>query len=229
MNRVFLVGNITGDIYYDRLLIKGVTRPFLRVILMSCRPRNVSGLRITLWDEKAELFYPYLQKGSQIAVIGMFQSRVYREKLVHEVEAVNLALLKNIDWQRGESERQKRGLEKANATTSEIFVVGSVAEKNFSWRQRNDRQDLAVLRLSMASEQCAGLRVMVYGALAELVHPYLVNDSKVAVDGHFQSKNGHGPEVVAEHIAFLENINWEAGIAAQEALTGTMLDEEQQP
>jgi hypothetical protein len=47
MNRVFLVGNITGDIYFDHLLIKGNRRPFLRLILMSSRPRLVKGLRIS--------------------------------------------------------------------------------------------------------------------------------------------------------------------------------------
>jgi hypothetical protein len=53
MNRIFLVGNITGDIYFDTLLIKGSRRPFLRLILMSNHPRLVKGLRINLWDDQA--------------------------------------------------------------------------------------------------------------------------------------------------------------------------------
>ena len=112
MNRVFLVGNITGDIYYDRLLIKQIERPFLRLILMSSRPRYVGGMRIVLWDEMAELFFPYLQKGSEIAVIGQLQTREHKEKLIYEVEATNLVLLRHVNWEYGERERLRRNLPK---------------------------------------------------------------------------------------------------------------------
>ena len=78
MNCIFLVGNLTGDIYYDRLRIKQVERPFLRLILMSSRPRFVGGMRVVLWDEKAELFFPYLQRGSEIAAVGHLQTREWR-------------------------------------------------------------------------------------------------------------------------------------------------------
>ena len=60
MNRVFIVGNITSDIYFDRFLIKEEKRSFLRLILMTRKPRNVYGMRIVLWDKKAELYCPYL-------------------------------------------------------------------------------------------------------------------------------------------------------------------------
>ena len=48
MNRVFLVGNITADIYFDRFLIQGKKRSFLRLILMAERPRTVRNLRVVL-------------------------------------------------------------------------------------------------------------------------------------------------------------------------------------
>jgi single-stranded DNA-binding protein len=79
MNRIFLVGNITGDIYYDRLKIKGAERSFLRLILMSSRPRHVGGMRVVMWDEKAELFFPYLKRGSEIATVGHLQTREHKE------------------------------------------------------------------------------------------------------------------------------------------------------
>ena len=103
MNCIFLVGNLTGDIYYDRLRIKQVERPFLRLILMSSRPRFVGGMRVVLWDEKAELFFPYLQRGSEIAAVGHLQTREYKEKLVHEIDATNLILLRNVNWEFGET------------------------------------------------------------------------------------------------------------------------------
>jgi len=108
MNRVFLVGNITGDIYYDHLRIKGVERPFLRLILMSSRPRFVGGMRIVLWDEMAELFFPYLQRGSEIAAVGYLQTREHKEKLIHEIDATNLILLRKVNWEYGEQERLRR-------------------------------------------------------------------------------------------------------------------------
>ncbi len=110
MNRLFLVGNITGDIYYDRLLIKGSERPFLRIILMSSRPRVIGGMRVVLWDQQAELFHPYLQRGSEVAVVGALQTREFKGKVIYEIEASNLILLRNINQEFGESERLRRGL-----------------------------------------------------------------------------------------------------------------------
>jgi len=63
--------------------------------------------------------------------------------------------------------------------------------------------------------------VTVRGTLAELAFPFLQNGSKIAVDGHLQTRDRETGkkvvEVTAEHIAFLENINWSAGEAAQKS------------
>jgi single-stranded DNA-binding protein len=221
MNRVFLVGNITGDIYFDRLLIKGVERPFLRLILMASRPRVVSGMRITLWDEKAELFFPYLQRGSEIAVLGHLQSRQFKGKLVHEIEALQLVLLRKINWELGELERQKHNLTMPTVSENNVFVVGSVGEDiYFDQFQRGEGNgEYAFLRLMLTNDEyLKGLRIVVRGSLAELSYPYLHEGSKIAVDGHIQTRDRETGkkvvEVTAEHIAFLENINWEAGESA---------------
>ncbi len=224
MNRVFLVGNITGDIYFDRLLIKGAERPFLRVILMASRPRVVSGMRIVLWDERAELYYPYLQRGSEIAVFGFLQSRQFKGKLVHEIEAVNLVLLRNINWDQGETERRKYDRSLPEAGGNHVFIIGNVGEDIYYDRfQRGEGNgEYAFLRLMLTNDEyMKGLRVIVRGSLAELSYPYLQERSKIAVDGHIQTRDRETGkkvvEVTAEHIAFLENINWEAGEAAQRA------------
>ncbi|MGD0856367.1 MAG: single-stranded DNA-binding protein, partial [Dehalococcoidia bacterium] len=88
MNHVFLVGNISSDIYFDHLHIKETMRPFLRLFLFCHQPREVKGLRVNLWDEKADLYYPYLQRGSRIAVVGNLISREFKGSLSHEVEAL---------------------------------------------------------------------------------------------------------------------------------------------
>jgi single-stranded DNA-binding protein len=233
MNRVFLVGNITGDIYYDRLLIKQVERPFLRLILMSSRPRYVGGMRIVLWDEMAELFFPYLQKGSEIAVIGQLQTREHKEKLIYEVEASNLVLLRHINWEYGERERLRRNLPKPSASENSVFVVGNVGKDiYFDWfKHSNGDGSYAFLRLMLTNEQyLTGLRITVRGSLAELAFPFLQEGSKIAVDGHLQTRDREtGKQVVevnAEHVAFLENIKWEAGETAQKSRTAQLNTEE---
>lgn len=224
MNRVFVVGNITGDIYFDRFLIKGEKRSFLRLILMAERPRSVRGMRIVLWDEKAELYFPYLKKGSELAVIGQFQSRTHQGKLVHEVVSESLLLLRNIDWEHGESIRQQYGLPSPNGTANDVFVVGEVLEDiHFDWFKRSAERgggEYAFLRLRLRSDEYLnGLRVIVRGALAELAQPYLQPGSKIAVDGHLHTRDRETGkqvvEVTARNMTFLENINWAAGEAAR--------------
>jgi single-stranded DNA-binding protein len=224
MNRVFLVGNITGDIYFDRLLIKGTERPFLRLILMASRPRVVSGMRIVPWDEKAELYYPYMQRGSEIAASGFLQSRQFKGKLVHEIEAASLVLLRNINWEQGENERRKRAISLPEALGNQVFIIGSVGEDIYCDRfQRSDGSgEYTFLRLMLTNDDyLKGLRVVLRGSLAELSYPYLQEGSKIAVDGHIQTRDREtGKKVVevsAEHVAFLEQINWEAGEASRRA------------
>ena len=192
MNHIFLVGNLTGDIYFDKLLIKGVERPFLRVILMASRPRVVSGMRIVLWDEKAELYFPYLQRGSEIAVSGSLQSRQFKGKLVHEIEAANLVLLRNINWEHGENERQKNNLSLPESTGNHVFILGSVGEDIYYDRfQRSEGNgQYAFLRIMLTNDEyLKGLRVVVRGSLAELSYAYIQEGSKISVDGHIQTRD----------------------------------------
>jgi len=233
MNRVVLAGNITSDIYYDHLLIHNVERPFLRMILMANRPRNVAGLRIVLWDELAELYFPYLQRGSEIAVIGQFQTRQHKEKQIYEIEATDLILLRHVNWEFGEQERVRRNLPKPSASANNTFLVGEISKDiYFDWFKRSEGEgNYAYLRLLLTNEQYLnGLRVTVRGSLAELAFPYLREGSKIAVDGHLQTRNRETGkqvvEVTAEHIAFLDNINWEAGTTAQQALAHPKTNED---
>jgi len=224
MNRIFLVGNITGDIYFDTLLIKGARRPFLRLILMASRPRQVRGLRVSLWDDQAELYFPYLKRGSGIAVVGTLISREFKGSLIHEVEALDLVLLRNINWDFGEQERVRRALPRPSASANDVFLIGRVGEDiYFDWFKRADGEgSFAFLRLMVSNDRYLdGLRVNVLGSLAELVHPYIKKDCRLAIDGHFQTRSRESGkrsvEVTAEHITFLEGVNWPPGTVAPEA------------
>jgi single-stranded DNA-binding protein len=224
MNRVFVVGNITSDIYFDRLLIKGEKRSYLRLVLMAERPRSVRGMRIVIWDKKAELYFPYLKKGSELAVIGQFESRKYKNQLIHEVVSENMLLLRNIDWERGESIRKQYNLPCPNGTSNDVFIIGEVLEgmqlEWFNPSQENESGEFAFLRLRLKSDDYLnGLRVTARGSLAELIYPYLQIGSKVAIDGYLQTRDLEtgkmAVEVRTRNMTFLENINWEAGQAAR--------------
>jgi len=223
MNLVFLIGNISSDIYFDHLHIKETMRPFLRLFLFCHQPREVKGLRVNLWDEKADLYYPYLQRGSRIAVVGNLISREFKGSLSHEVEALNLILMRNINWEYGEQERVRRKLPQPSASANDVFIIGRVGEDiYFDWFKRaNDDGSFAFLRLLVSNDRYLdGLRVNVLGSLAELVYPYIKKDCRLAIDGHFQTRSREtgkrSVEVTAEHITFLEGINWHPGAVTPE-------------
>jgi single-stranded DNA-binding protein len=191
---------------------------------MSNHPRLVKGLRINLWDDQAELYFPYLKRGSGIAVMGTLLSREFKGSLIHEVEALDLVLLRNINWEYGEQERARRQLPRPSASANDVFLIGRVGgDIYFDWFKRADGEgSFAFLRLMVSNDQYLdGLRVNVLGSLAELVYPCIKKDSRLAIDGHFQTRSQQtgkrSVEVTAEHITFLEGVNWPAGAAALEA------------
>ncbi len=169
----------------------------------------------------ATIYRPYLQRGSEILAVGALQTRFFRGKPVWEVMVSNLVLLRNINWERGEAARQRRGLEKPEngglGDANHAFVIGDVREgfhleRRPGRRAGDDPRGVAFLHLRLDNSRYAdNLLVTVTGTLAELVHPYLKNGSRIAVDGHVQSNNGQCCELFAHNITFLENVNWELG------------------
>jgi single-stranded DNA-binding protein len=91
MNSVTLVGNIAGDIYSG----KKNGRPLLRLLMITGRPRLITGIRTVLLDGKANEFYSSLRKGSEIGILGLITNRWYQHNYVSEVEVRNLVLLRN--------------------------------------------------------------------------------------------------------------------------------------
>ena len=66
-----------------------------------------------------------------------------------------------------------------------------------------------------------GLRVCVYGPLAELVYGHVRKGSLLGVIGHIQQRTTREGkmvfEIVAEEVEFLRNIEWEAGARSLQA------------
>jgi single-stranded DNA-binding protein len=185
-------------------------------------------MRVVLWDEKAELYYPYLKKGSELAVIGQFESRMHKDRWVHEVVSENLLLLRNIDWENGERIRLQANLPEISTERNDVFVVGQVQEEiRLDWLPRPVEHGGESARLSLrlqCGDQIRSLRVVVLGSLAELAHPYLQSGSRIAVDGYLRSRDPDTGriyvELTARNVTFLENINWAAGEAARLAVPG---------
>jgi hypothetical protein len=84
-----------------------------------------------------------------------------------------------------------------------------------------DSKDVQYLRLYLmikgvyGAAAVKGLRVCVYGPLAELVYGHVRKGSRLGVIGHIQQRTTRKGdlvfEIVADEIEFLRNIDWEGG------------------
>ena len=84
-----------------------------------------------------------------------------------------------------------------------------------------DSKDVQYLRLYLmvkgvfGAAAVKGLRVCIYGPLAELVYGHVRKGSRLGVIGHIQQRKTRKGEmvfeIVADEIEFLRNIDWEAG------------------
>jgi hypothetical protein len=106
-NHTWNLGDITGDIYFDKHPNKeGVEIPFIRLIMMingSLLAKPVYGLRIVAYGALAELAFGHLQKSSRIGVEGHIQMRERGNNLppVFEIVADHIEFIRNIDYERG--------------------------------------------------------------------------------------------------------------------------------
>ena len=104
---------------------------------------------------------------------------------------------------------------------------------------RLDEKEVQYLRMYLMVKGVAGaaavkgLRVCVYGPLAELVYGYVRRGSRLGVIGHIQQrvtrKGDMVFEIVADEVEFLRNIDWEAGERARQELVRRGLLRPSQP
>ncbi|PKO16611.1 MAG: hypothetical protein CVU39_07250 [Chloroflexi bacterium HGW-Chloroflexi-10] len=88
--------------------------------------------------------------------------------------------------------------------------------------RKEGKPDLPVVRLILMINGLGevkpvyGLRIVAYGALAELAYGHLQKSSRIGIEGHIQIRDREEAgsfafEVVANHIEFIRNINYERG------------------
>ena len=102
-----------------------------------------------------------------------------------------------------------------------IWIKGDITGDIYYDLFKLDGQDIQYLRVYLmvkgvfGAASVSGLRVCVYGPLAELVYGHVRKGSRLGVTGHLQQRKTHKGdfvfEVVAEEVEFIHNIEWETG------------------
>ena len=111
-----------------------------------------------------------------------------------------------------------------NLTWIKGDITGDIYFDNFHL----DSKDVQYLRLYLmikgvvGAAAVKGLRVCVYGPLAELVYGHVRKGSRLGVIGHIQQRTTREGkmvfEIVAEEVEFLRNIEWETGARVRQDL-----------
>ena len=111
-----------------------------------------------------------------------------------------------------------------NLTWIKGDITGDIYYDNFHL----DSKDVQYLRLYLmikgvvGTAAVKGLRICVYGPLAELVYGHVRKGSRLGVIGHIQQRTTREGkmvfEIVAEEVEFLRNIEWEAGARVRQDL-----------
>jgi single-stranded DNA-binding protein len=136
-NYVFVLGDITGDIYFDFLRPKNQAPiPFLRLYLMingSRDSKQVRGLRILVYGSDAEIIFGHVQKGSRIGVQGHIQmrNRPNTTTPVFEVVAEHIEFIRNIDYEGGRNaiaELKNRG-NRPNHSSEDLEIIKSLLDE----------------------------------------------------------------------------------------------------
>jgi hypothetical protein len=120
--------------------------------------------------------------------------------------------------------KERYSVARNNLTWIKGDITGDIYYDNFHL----DSKDVQYLRLYLmikgviGAAAVKGLRLCVYGPLAELVYGHVRKGSRLGVVGHIQQRTTREGkmvfEVVAEEVEFLRNIEWEAGARVRQDL-----------
>jgi hypothetical protein len=104
-----------------------------------------------------------------------------------------------------------------------IWVRGDITgDIYFDYLRSQNEEPIPYIRLYLMidgtpeAKPVRGLRILVYGSLAELVFGHVQKGSRIGVEGHIQMRqrpNIPTPvfEIVAERVEFIRNIDYERG------------------
>ncbi len=126
-NFVLLEGDITGDIYYNLLEVRGKSLPFLRVYMMvneTDETPALRGQRVVFYGRKAEEAEAHLQKGSRIFIKGHIQQRKNPDQhgWVFEVAVDDVTYIRNITWERGQRRKEQMRAARRDPSGSSLFA-----------------------------------------------------------------------------------------------------------
>lgn len=107
------------------------------------------------------------------------------------------------------------------ARNNHVWVKGDITGDIYFDILKLDGKEVQYLRMYLmikgvkGANGVKGLRVCVYGPLAELVYGHVRKGSRIGVIGHIQQRNLHNGkmvfEIVAVEVDFLRNIEWQTG------------------
>ncbi|MDD5369138.1 MAG: single-stranded DNA-binding protein [Anaerolineaceae bacterium] len=114
------------------------------------------------------------------------------------------------------------------ARNNHVWVKGDITGDIYFDVLKLDGKEVQFLRMYIMTKgvkgaaAVKGLRICVYGPMAELVYGYVHKGSRIGVTGHIQQRHTHDGkmvfEVVAAEVDFLRNIDWEAGARVRQDL-----------
>jgi hypothetical protein len=96
--------DISSDILFDQVLIKGKPSGFVRLygfVKGTPGANKVSGLRFIAYGPLAMLIYSHCMAGSRLFVISHVQQRVQNGKMFTEFVIEEVQYIRNINWERG--------------------------------------------------------------------------------------------------------------------------------
>lgn len=103
-NSVHIIGDVTGDIYYDNFTVDSKATPFLRLMMViqgSSRKDPTPPLRVVFYGRRAQIVEAFAQKGARFYIQGHLQLRSVKDRTVVEVVCEHAEALRYADFDRG--------------------------------------------------------------------------------------------------------------------------------
>ncbi|MDX9993563.1 MAG: single-stranded DNA-binding protein [Anaerolineales bacterium] len=105
-NSVHIIGDLTGDIYYDNFTVDSKATPFLRLMVViqgSSRKDPTPPLRVVFYGRRAQIVEAFAQKGARFYIQGHLQLRSVKDRTVVEVVCEHAEALRYANFDRGYS------------------------------------------------------------------------------------------------------------------------------
>jgi single-stranded DNA-binding protein len=119
MNKIFITGDVTGDIHFDTIRKDGKVVAFLRmmaVVQSSSMESPIPPIRFVAYGRVAEIIEGFVLRGTRLFVEGRLQVRRHKAQVVHEIVCEKAQAIRYADWDRG-----LKRIEELKAKDAELF------------------------------------------------------------------------------------------------------------